>query len=49
MSSNKVMLRHGELTRVLNKEEIKQFHHILEKVRLFDAKLNGHQIPSNNN
>ncbi|MGE7020441.1 hypothetical protein [Solibacillus cecembensis] len=44
-SNSKVMIRYGELTRILNKTEIVQWHNILQKIRDFDEKemnrLNG--------
>jgi hypothetical protein len=30
------MIRFGELTRILNKEEIAQWHNILEKIRVYE-------------
>lgn len=35
---NKIMIRYGELTRILNSTEIQQWHHILEKIRNFEER-----------
>lgn len=35
---SKIIIQHGELTRILNKTEIQQWHNIIEKIRLFDEK-----------
>ena len=37
-SNSKTMIRHDELTRILNATEIAQWHHITNKVREFDEK-----------
>lgn len=36
-TNSKTIIRHGELVRILNATEIKQWHHILEKIRLFEV------------
>ena len=36
MSTSKTMIRHDELTRILNATEIAQWHHITNKIREFD-------------
>lgn len=35
-SNSKTMIRHDELTRILNATEIAQWHHITNKIREFD-------------
>lgn len=38
LSNSKTMIRHGELTRILNSTEIQQWHHILDKIRKFEER-----------
>lgn len=35
---SKIIIQHGELTRILNATEIQQWHNIIEKIRVFDEK-----------
>lgn len=37
-SNKKTIIQHGELTRVLNATEIKQWHHLVSKIERFDEK-----------
>ena len=37
-TSRKTIIQHGELVRILNKTEIAQWHHIVDKIRRFDEK-----------
>ena len=41
MTHAKVMVRDGELPRVFNKEELKQWHDLINKIREFDDKQEG--------
>jgi len=36
-SNSKIMIRYGELTRILNATEIQQWHHIIAKIEQFQA------------
>lgn len=37
-SNSKIMIRYGELTRILNKTEIQQWHNIVAKIERFQEK-----------
>ena len=37
-SNKKTIIQHGELTRILNATEIKQWHHVVNKIERFDEK-----------